>query len=1184
MRLKSLKLSGFKSFANSTIFTFKHDITAIVGPNGCGKSNVIDAIRWVLGETSAKQLRGGAMSDVIFAGVEGRAGKSLASVELTFEHTQDEASGIRHALNLYHELTLRRQISKEGKSDYFINGQRVRRRDVVDVFLGTGLGSRSYAVIEQGMVGRIVESSPLELREFIEEAAGVSRYQARRLETQKQLSHSTENLERLYDVQSELNKQHKILSRQAQTAQKYQALHDELMKIHQEMLLGRMFDAWQLVEQKQTEQQQVFKQLAALEKDICHTKKELEVLGDKLAQTQWLKDDTRDKYHQACLTEQTAQHNVTQLSQRLEQCTLKITNLDNAKQQANDSIIQALDELDKINGELAGIAPKLQDLQAQKQQKQQCLTDIQSTHQKAYHQFEALTTQKQTLEHQQKSTERQIERLLVAQEKWKKKYAVLMAEQDSFAHHDDVTTCQQLKAHIEQLQERLVNLEQHQEQQEHFAKIQVQTQAIQADIINLEKRHAVLMGEYETLHKLLYKPSLPSSSDDMAQDDVLSTLREQIGLSDAGQKFADILDEFLGFWLDAKTANVLPYQYLCHRAKTIKTVLLTADLATVDVPHEQLLPLNTLLSPALAVFEQMYLWQIDQPSEYDYQIIQPAIDKGVVILTTTGWLIGQFGMVHLSKFGEKSDFLSQKIEHQQRLDELEMLLNALEQELDDKSQALKNANHQLETLKITIQERQAQINAINQELRQSEQSYSKLQAKISQYAIWQVNHAKSKALLEEERNELCQELQQQKQELTEHQQALDHCLSMLADAKLAVEAVDKLTKQHNDEMGVINERCQHLSIQQNTLSQAKIHAQKLLDIAQKAMTQALADGENLYKEQVQLEEILPQAKEILVQVKQQAVQLKIAHEEYEASTKTLGQTQQSKQDNLNTLQESLVAKQSHIAQLDAQISIAQNRLQDLGAEMSSIDKQFELSSMLLQFRQNPPSFVDNQARYQILQHELDKLGPVNMVAAVELAELEKRLVAMQRQISDITQSMDRLKDAIKTIDNKTKSLFLTTLMAVNTELNALFSKVFGGGQASLTLIDDENLSKADKWPAGLVLMAQPKGKKNSRLAVLSGGEKTLTALSLIFAIFKQHPAPFCVLDEVDAPLDDANVGRFTGLIGELASSVQFIFISHNKLAMQIAHELKGITMPTPGISSLVTVNLAEAERYLEPTA
>jgi len=265
MRLKSLKLAGFKSFANPTTFTFRHGITAIVGPNGCGKSNVIDAIRWVLGETSAKQLRGGAMSDVIFAGTQDKAAKSVASVELTFEHTQDEQTGIRHEFNLYHELSVRRQVNLEGRSDYFINGTRCRRRDVVDVFLGTGLGARSYAVIEQGMIGRIVESSPLQLREFIEEAAGVSRYQARREETQKKLEKTQDNLARLHDMQSELVSQQKRLSKQAASAERYEELALTLADIKQQLAIQQLYQAKHHQQQQKIAHERSVSEVAVLQ-------------------------------------------------------------------------------------------------------------------------------------------------------------------------------------------------------------------------------------------------------------------------------------------------------------------------------------------------------------------------------------------------------------------------------------------------------------------------------------------------------------------------------------------------------------------------------------------------------------------------------------------------------------------------------------------------------------------------------------------------------------------------------------------------------------------------------------------------------------------------------------------------------------------------------------------------------
>ena len=299
MRLKSLKLAGFKSFANVTTFSFPRGITAIVGPNGCGKSNVIDAIRWVLGETSAKQLRGGAMSDVIFAGTQDKSAKSVASVELTFEHTQDEQTGIRHELNLYQELSVRRQVNMEGRSDYFINGTRCRRRDVVDVFLGTGLGARSYAVIEQGMIGRIVESSPVQLREFIEEAAGVSRYQARRIETQKKLEKTQENLARLHDMQSELVRQQKSLARQALSAQRYNELAETLADIKQQLAIQQLYQA----KQAQLQHKNAYEgsDLALKERQAHYEqlKHKQDKLSTQINQEQWLKDEAQSAhYHQ----------------------------------------------------------------------------------------------------------------------------------------------------------------------------------------------------------------------------------------------------------------------------------------------------------------------------------------------------------------------------------------------------------------------------------------------------------------------------------------------------------------------------------------------------------------------------------------------------------------------------------------------------------------------------------------------------------------------------------------------------------------------------------------------------------------------------------------------------------------------------------------------------------------------
>ena len=1180
MRLKSLKLAGFKSFANPTTFTFKHDITAIVGPNGCGKSNVIDAIRWVLGETSAKQLRGGAMSDVIFAGVEGRAAKSLASVELTFEHTQDETTGIRHALNLYHELTLRRQINKEGKSDYFINGSRVRRRDVIDVFLGTGLGSRSYAVIEQGMIGRIVDSSPLELREFIEEAAGVSRYQARRAETQKQLDHTKENLERLFDVQSELQKQQKTLTRQAQSAKKYQALHDEMTILYKQDVLKRLFETWQFLQNKKSIQEQTSKQLMVIEDQIHDTKRTLQDVLDNLAQSQWLKDDTKDKYHQACMNEQSAQHALFQLEQSLTQVSEKIARYEHHKTTAKESLKQARDEQEMATSELLQIVPQLQKISDDKHELVQHQQQLQEQWQNAKDVFSELNHQKQTLEHSKKTFQNQQERLAITQDKWSKKYKLLLAWQyDNLENY--VKQRDELDGQIAHLKLLLSDLTDHDDEKKQQDDLHQKIKTLELQIAELEKKHAALMGEYETLHKLLHKPKSQIDNQISATKGIyetLPTLAQCIKLTQKAEPYADVLDAFLGFWLNAKIGDKLPIDVMA--CADVQAILQTCHHQVTSVAD--LVPLQSLIvSPSLQFWQGVYLW--DKPSN-DLTAVQPLIDAGAIILTSTGWIIGRFGQIHSRQFGQKSDFLSQQIEYRHRLAVLDEHLNEIEQALEDKKHELKILATEFDKLGLILQDKQAQIATITTTLQKSEQQYSALQTDITKLTLQKENHDQQKTALLEEKQDLDDQSAQLQSQLQNITGAFDDCLPALQTAQATVNSLETALNATHTKLLDINESYQELSLKQHTLNQTKTHTQKLIELALTNIQQADTQIQQVINDEHALMDKLPKLQDALHCAKAQSADLKIQSEEHEATTKKLQHIQTDTQNQLNQKQEQLLSIQGQIASVHADIAIGETRLQDLDKQMLEMDTAFNLPATLSSFAQTPPDLTDNLLRYQAVKSEIEKLGAVNMAAAAELDELNERLLAMDTQINDITGSMTKLQDAIKTIDDKTKLLFMQTLTAVNDELNALFVKVFGGGQASLGLIDDETLSKSDKWRAGLVLMAQPKGKKNSRLAVLSGGEKTLTALSLIFAIFKQHPAPFCVLDEVDAPLDDANVGRFTNLIGELASSVQFIFISHNKLAMQSANELKGITMPQAGISSLVTVNLEEAEKYLEPTA
>ena len=1186
MRLKSLKLAGFKSFANPTTFTFKHDITAIVGPNGCGKSNVIDAIRWVLGETSAKQLRGGAMSDVIFAGVEGRAGKSLASVELTFEHTQDESSGIRHALNLYQELTLRRQVTKDGKSDYFINGQRVRRRDVVDVFLGTGLGARSYAVIEQGMIGRIVDSSPMELRSFIEEGAGVSRYQARRDETQKKLDEARDNLERLSDLQGELKKQQRTLMRQAESAKRYQELSDELAKINKEDLLKRIFEAWQYHEHKKTQQVSSSETLSALETVVNKAKVELERLSNKVAEGQWLKDDARDKYHNAQMAEQTAQHNFYTLNQELSQADDKIQRLTLIKTEALDGIAHATKELTKLNEERANIEPSLKTLGDQLTQKQAELNQLQGNWQSIRDDVNTLQAQKNTLENAQKLAESQKNRVLANREKWIKKHNELVLSFESIGKENSADTDEltRLAGEIKTLSLRQESLADD-DDKDKLNELTKTVQSLQASHAALEKRHTALASEYDILHKMVHaKPKAEEASTNTDDFSHLTRLKDVVRLSRQGESFAGVLDGFLGFWMDAKIFDDLALK-AALAAPSVKDKQASRAIFKAGggygVNDGSLIAFGQLFdAPRLKLFDACYLLD-EELGEQALSRLSDQITDGRLILTKTGWLIGSFGMIHGSSFGAESSLLSQKAEHSKRLGQLEDELGALEDELEQSEKILKTHTAQLEVLKIAQDEKNAQMTAVLSNLHKAQQAHTTLQAKIQTDAIKRENFAKNKAALDEEKEEIGGELKALESQIADSIQQLSEHLPRFEAAQNTMMAMTKSMDELNAQVKALSDEHQGLQLKNSTLTQALTHTQRLLELAQKNLSQAETDIQVVKDNEKNLTAKLPQLETAFKDAKAQTVALKIISEEHEAAAKALQLMQVKLQENLTEAHTNFAKAQTEAAQITADTAVGESRLNDLGDEMMRIDEGFNLPSALADFRAKTPKFKDNTARIDAIKADIAKLGAVNLAAAQELAELEERVSPMDAQINDITESMAKLKDAISAIDEKTKALFLSALDAVNAELNSLFTKVFGGGQASLTLIDDENLTKSDKWRAGLVLMAQPKGKKNSRLAVLSGGEKTLTALSLIFAIFKQHPAPFCVLDEVDAPLDDANVGRFTSLIHELADSVQFIFISHNKLAMQIADELKGITMPTAGISSLVTVNLEEAEKYIE---
>ncbi|WP_201597051.1 AAA family ATPase [Psychrobacter fulvigenes] len=1317
MRLKSLKLAGFKSFANPTTFTFRHGITAIVGPNGCGKSNVIDAIRWVLGETSAKQLRGGAMSDVIFAGTQDKSAKSVASVELTFEHTQDEQTGIRHEFNLYQELSVRRQVNKEGRSDYFINGTRCRRRDVVDVFLGTGLGARSYAVIEQGMIGRIVESSPMQLREFIEEAAGVSRYQARRIETQKKLEKTQDNLARLHDMQSELVSQQKRLSKQAESAQRYEELALTLADIKQQLAIQQLYQAKHNQQQQKIAHERSASEVATLQASYEALKAKQDKLAAHINQEQWLKDYAQSSHYQQQLSYQQAEHQLSDAKSQLTVIEQQLVSLEQQREQAVDEIERLKAEQAEQQNVLEELRPQLIELTNKREAYKRNEQPLQRAWHEAQNKLSRLQDNARALEQQQAINSQAQKRHQQNHEKWQRRQqnwqnlwqqlqqSLAPAANTDRADDDGQEQAvannlqQTLQTQVTELNKQLQQIERQQDSvDERLSELQPQAHDLQQRLITQqrelsedEKRHAVLAGEYDTLHQILHPKPTPKSqqsanvkTSNVVKTDLdnqvlnnydqlaITTLREQIELSAKGQQHAELLDSVLALWLDShvlvsKQANQPSvdnagddseqtnslWQALKHDLTDLFTYqnaqneqINKKDNSSIETGHslwlsakqsevrdnlfvsplpdsltDTVLPLTQLITaPNLALWQQCYLYVAQSEATNKQTLdaladILKALPLSAILLTSDGWIISCQGTISLNKFigaqdgqnDSNNQFLTQRLQQRSRLQALEDLLDEFETKIQDQQKTIANNQRNYDALTISLEETRAQAEQLTRDKHQYQQQLTTQRANAERLQADSQRLNADKEALEQEQQELEQELQTLNHEQQHIQSEIAALTPQIVDARALSQQLQSerselaRTRQADDDAW----QALQLRIQQSEMRLE--HSVSSLTRATEQHDKSLQNEQSLKARHEQQQNKMPALQAALhtaqtVRDEQQAVLA-----ERETALTAIKEEYSQQQVELDSLQNALQTQQSELAHHATELALSAARLDDASTHTQealeayySIRHRYKtdeelpqqpisVSNLLADFiahdrRVRPDKVAELESEHAKLDQQLSKIGAVNLAAVAELAEVNERLEPLAQQTSDIAASMETLTEAIASIDETTKTLFMQTLDAVNNELANLFAKVFGGGQASLTLNTDDmpaHAPKSEQWRAGLTLMAQPKGKRNSRLAVLSGGEKTLTALSLIFAIFKQHPAPFCVLDEVDAPLDDANVARFTSLIHELADDLQFIFISHNKLTTQIADELKGVTMPSAGISTLVSVSLDEAASYVE---
>lgn len=1144
MRLSSLKLSGFKSFADSTTLHFKANRTAVVGPNGCGKSNVIDAIRWVMGESSARQLRGGSMQDVIFTGTAKRKPVGVASVELRFDNTYGKLGG---TYNAYNELAVRRQVNRDGKSEYFLNGTKCRRRDITDIFLGTGLGPRSYAIIEQGMINRLVDAKPEEMRVYIEEAAGVSRYQARRRETLLHLDHTTQNLSRLEDIASELKSQLKTLKRQSETAVQYKELETQIRTIKVEVLSFQC-------EQSSRLQQEYTLQMNELGDTFKLVRSELSTLEHDLTATSELFQRLIQQSTPLQNEWQQAEKKLSELKMALEQKqslfqqnTSILSQLEQQKLQTKERLQLIELQIETLQSQHEQQAEQLQQQESQNQDQTQSFADLKAQQQQVQQQFELVKAQVEKQQQQKMQMLAQSEQLAKNIARIEQQKQTLQQQTVQIQNQDQQDDVEQLESEKVQLGQQIEQLEQTIQTQKQTLEL-AQTQYAQQknDVATLKSAIQVLQSEQKNLNQLLIKNS-PKIKNDAVQ------LMQVLKLKDQAKAHANLIEKFLAKWLSAHVLDANA-DFAESIARQIK------NNGSQDLIQLAELPCLTdwIESPQHSIWQQVAV----ADTLTQALSLQSQLSIGQSILSLDGYHVGADWVIGLF-YDEASQAGQGALSHRIRLDEIETELAQQLSQLETAEQQLPAILQQIQTLQKNIQEQQDSLKQHQKALQQLDVNIAKVQSTAQAFSV--------------QKQQLQNQLQQLDAQLEEDAMQKD-------DLEIDLHALNLKLEQALPNYKTMQFQVEELTEQLENTQHTWQQAQQELELLRRQATQTQQQVELLEKDasfsKAQYQQIIAQmeqAKKFIDPVQLELPALESQFSEQSQITKKLQKTWNEWQVELNNIQEKqqqLTEQRHQYQQQDEKLrgqleekrlawQVAKSDFQHYSEQLTALNSEV-ISGLEI-------DIVAHQQQLEKAQQRFEKLGAVNLAASEEYEEVLKRFEELSHQIEDLEKTVDQLQGAMKSIDQETRKLFMTTFDQVNIELQDLFPKVFNGGEASLSLEDD--------WQSGVKLMARPPGKRNSSLALLSGGEKALTALALVFAIFRLNPAPFCVLDEVDAPLDDANVGRFCNLVKELSEQVQFIYITHNKVAMTMATDLLGVTMPEPGTSKLVTVDLEQAKEY-----
>lgn len=1156
MRLKCIRLAGFKSFVDPTTVNFPSNMAAVVGPNGCGKSNIIDAVRWVMGESSAKNLRGESMTDVIFNGSTSRKPVSQASIELVFDNSDNTLVGEYAA---YAEISIRRKVTRDAQNTYYLNGTKCRRRDITDIFLGTGLGPRSYSIIEQGMISKLIEAKPEELRNFIEEAAGISKYKERRRETENRIRRTQENLARLTDLREELERQLERLHRQAQAAERYREYKGQERQLKARLAALRWRDLDQRVRQREGgigDQEVAFEALVAEQRNADAS---IERLRDG-------HHELSERFNQVQGRFYSVAGDIARVEQSIQHGQQRLRQLQDDLKEAERSRLETESHLGHDRTLLATLGEELEMLEPERELTLAAAEEAAAT----------------------------LEEAELGMQGWQEQWDDFNTRSAEPRRQAEVqqSRLQQLESGLERLLERQRKLNEEREQlgaDPQDAAMQELTEQLAGSELLLEELQIAEEQLVEGLEQVRSQSKQASQAQQQQQGD-LQRLGGRLASLEALQQAALEPGAGAGDWLRAQGLDQRPRLAEGLRVEpgwelAVETVLgadlqavLVDDFATLDLPSLEQGELRLLLadSATQAVAGSLldkvqgpidlapWLSQVRPVDSLEQALaLRSGLEIGQSLISRDGYWVGR----HYLRVSRGDDAQGGVLA---RAQELERLGQQQTQQQD--------ALAQLEQQLAERGERQRDLEAQREQLRRRSQDEGRQQGELK--ARLSAARARAEQLelrrrrLQEELSELAEQRELELEQLGEARLLLQEALDLMAEdtdqreqllarrdqLREGLDRIRQEARQHKDHAHQLAVRVGSLRAQHDSTRQAleRLQAQsERLSERQEQLSLNLEEGAAPLEElAMTLEELLERRMSVDEEMRQARLQMDDADRELRDAEKRRTQAEQQAQLLRGQLEQMRLENQG----LDVRRKTLQEQLLADG---------YDLQGVLATLEEDASEQGTEQALEQI-ESRIQRLGAINLAAIEEYEQQSERKRYLDAQDADLVEALDTLENVIRKIDKETRNRFKDTFDQINGGLQALFPKVFGGGSAYLELTGEDLLD------TGVTIMARPPGKKNSTIHLLSGGEKALTALALVFAIFKLNPAPFCMLDEVDAPLDDANVGRYARLVKEMSETVQFIYITHNKIAMEMADQLMGVTMHEPGCSRLVAVDVEAA--------